>query len=236
MRTCKTRRLKTSGFTLIELLIVIAIIAILASILFPVFGRARENARRASCSSNMRQIGLALSQYTADYDERLVLSATDTAPFVSWFEILQPYIKSEQVGQCRSATEENQCVPFASQPGSHPVVDYALNAIYPDKPEYLMFDAGKMSLAGVEDSSGTIFLGDSISSDTDKDFCSQVTGRTFTASKPATVGGTNQGLFAARHFDGLNWAFMDGHVKFLRLDKAFELNGTIYHNFTPQDD
>ena len=58
------------GFTLIELLVVIAIISILASILFPVFARARENARRTSCLSNMKQIGLGLMQYTQDYDER----------------------------------------------------------------------------------------------------------------------------------------------------------------------
>ncbi len=59
-----------SGFTLIELLVVIAIIAILAAILFPVFARARENARRASCMSNLKQIGLGMLQYTQDYDEK----------------------------------------------------------------------------------------------------------------------------------------------------------------------
>lgn len=58
------------GFTLIELLVVIAIIAILAAILFPVFARARENARRASCQSNLKQIGLGILQYAQDYDER----------------------------------------------------------------------------------------------------------------------------------------------------------------------
>ncbi len=60
---------KRTAFTLIELLVVIAIIAILAAILFPVFARARENARRASCMSNMKQIGLGVMQYTQDYDE-----------------------------------------------------------------------------------------------------------------------------------------------------------------------
>lgn len=62
------------GFTLIELLVVIAIIAILASILFPVFARARENARRASCQSNLKQLGLGILQYVQDYDERFPTS------------------------------------------------------------------------------------------------------------------------------------------------------------------
>src|SRR6266699_383275 len=57
------------AFTLIELLVVIAVIAILAAILFPVFAQVREKARQATCLSNMKQLGLAQSMYTQDYDE-----------------------------------------------------------------------------------------------------------------------------------------------------------------------
>jgi len=60
---------KKTGFTLIELLVVIAIIAILAAILFPVFARARENARRASCQSNEKNIALGFKQYIQDNEE-----------------------------------------------------------------------------------------------------------------------------------------------------------------------
>src|SRR5205085_11459278 len=64
--TCRGR-----GFTLIELIVVIAIIAILAAILFPIFAQAREQARKTACTSNIRQIGMALSMYVQDHDERL---------------------------------------------------------------------------------------------------------------------------------------------------------------------
>src|SRR5262249_14660549 len=68
MSTYRTQR-RPTGFTLIELLVVIAIIAILAAILFPVFAAAREKARQAMCTSNLKQLGLGLLQYAGDYDE-----------------------------------------------------------------------------------------------------------------------------------------------------------------------
>ena len=61
--------MRRKGFTLIELLVVIAIIAILAAILFPVFARARENARKSNCLSNLKQLGNGMMMYVQDYDE-----------------------------------------------------------------------------------------------------------------------------------------------------------------------
>src|SRR6187455_2045598 len=102
---------RNNGFTLLELLVVIAIIALLAAILFPVFARARENARRASCQSNLKQMGLATMQYVQDYDERYPLAiitrpttGADVPPGGVWSngnwiwpQTLFPYHKSTQV-------------------------------------------------------------------------------------------------------------------------------------------
>src|SRR3954469_17430376 len=95
------KRLIIRGFTLIELLVVIAIIAILAAILFPVFARARENARRAACQSNLKQIGLGIAQYTQDYDERLPGVGGQNTTY-SWRSRIDPYIKSTQIFLCPS--------------------------------------------------------------------------------------------------------------------------------------
>ncbi|BCM89269.1 hypothetical protein IAD21_01114 [Abditibacteriota bacterium] len=96
------------GFTLIELLVVIAIIAILAAILFPVFARARENARKSSCQSNLKQIGLGVMQYTQDYDEKLPARVYFTLPNQnSWRTVIQPYVKSTQLFACPSNTGNN---------------------------------------------------------------------------------------------------------------------------------
>lgn len=105
--------LSRDGFTLIELLVVIAIIAILAAILFPVFARARENARRASCQSNLKQIGLGIMQYVGDYDELYPLRRF--APVVapdwdqnSWRTVIQPYVRSTQLMVCPSNPDNDK--------------------------------------------------------------------------------------------------------------------------------
>lgn len=111
----KTR--KGSGFTLIELLVTIAIISILAAILFPVFARAREQARKASCQSNLKQIGLGIAMYVQDYDETYPMGNMGLQPNLEWytsvgltgnrgalwFAIVFPYVKNKQVFKCPTA-------------------------------------------------------------------------------------------------------------------------------------
>lgn len=131
--------MKKSGFTLIELLVVIAIIALLAAILFPVFARARENARRANCQSNLKQIGLGLLQYIQDNDETLAHygSRTSGTPnmFTYWNDKIFPYVKSEQIFICPSDTGGSKYIYSAdgrnvSTVGYGNSGSYAMNALY----------------------------------------------------------------------------------------------------------
>ena len=121
-----------SAFTLIELLVVIAIIAILAAILFPVFARARENARRSSCQSNLKQIGLGIEQYKQDYDGTYPMAyfyvngSSSAAGYIQWTGSVQPYVKSNQLFVCPSDKNggvsptnctTSACAPSGTGPG-----------------------------------------------------------------------------------------------------------------------
>jgi prepilin-type N-terminal cleavage/methylation domain-containing protein/prepilin-type processing-associated H-X9-DG protein len=201
------------GFTLIELLVVIAIIAILAAILFPVFARARENARRASCQSNLKQIALGVFMYNQDYDEKLpnykvntFATATSTNPS-GWVDALQPYLKSTQIFQCPSETAGPDLTSLSGK-----YSDYWINGNAAGKADasfdaptitVLLGDGG--SAAATTEGATDGFIGSTR-------FYSVGGGLTCTsalvnqsASLPA--GG------AHRHLTGANVAFADGHVK-----------------------
>lgn len=141
-----TVRSAEKGFTLIELLIVIAIVAMLAAILFPVFSRVRENARRASCASNLKQIGLGIMQYSQDYDETMVPVALEGSCYSSpagstvgtggacggnykWMDLINPYVKSEEIFNCPSAVIKTNSVKYDYANGTR-YGHYSANAAY----------------------------------------------------------------------------------------------------------
>ena len=138
----RNRSLSPRGFTLIELLVVVAIIALLATILFPAFARVRENARRASCQSNLKQIGIGIMMYVQDYDETMPF--TDFGPgtgcvqqdastlssgggLYKWMDAIFPYVKSEQVFVCPSA--DSKITKYIYGNGNN-YGSYAANSLY----------------------------------------------------------------------------------------------------------
>jgi prepilin-type N-terminal cleavage/methylation domain-containing protein/prepilin-type processing-associated H-X9-DG protein len=136
---------RKSGFTLIELLVVIAIIAILAAILFPVFAQVREKARQTTCASNLSQIGLAVLQYSQDYDENYPYCATTStlAKAASnnwdqdWSILVQPYVRNGSNGKNWAGSTSTgvwTCPSFPTE-GKSGLAEYAqytpINDIFP---------------------------------------------------------------------------------------------------------
>ncbi len=216
------RRGGKRGFTLIELLVVIAIIAILAAILFPVFARARENARRASCSSNLKQIGLGLMQYSQDYDEKQPMggSNTWTGNQLSWRQLVQPYVKSTQLFKC----------PSNSATGSDPA-----RLGYPSVPANyggnlrILKDNEAYSLSAVQNVAQKIEVGEITPGYED-----------FTFGAPSWVPGDPndswkwENMTFAGHLSTMNCLFADGHVKSMRpMQTMVPLN--MYGAFNDQN-
>lgn len=224
------RAARPSAFTLIELLVVIAIIAILAAILFPVFARARENARRSSCQSNLKQIGLGIIQYTQDYDEKYPAAYTDpsgTGTFapaaqstngdVGWAATLQPYLKSTQIFQCASQTDSPANTnPTDATWGGAGYSDYWYNSLLAGS-DGVKGGSG-ISQAAVASVAQTIMCGDGGKGDASYQTYGEGTGTAFPSS-PVTTGGTLAKIpdgSAQRHLETANYLFADGHVKSLK--------------------
>ena len=239
------------GFTLIELLVVIAIIAILAAILFPVFARARENARRSSCSSNLKQVGLGFQQYIQDYDEKYPLVAGGASGALNvtppanvqqgWAIQLQPYLKSSQIFQCPSETNAPSAAvtsPTNANYGEANYSDYWYNSRL----------AGS-SQARVDQVSSTVINGDGQNGSAAYAFNGQnilndgatpaVTALVTTDPAVKTTIPASNGDFGLRHLDGLNYGFADGHVKWLKSASNTNLNkvanGTGIYQYSGQD-
>lgn len=138
--------MRRNAFTLWQLLLVLVIIGGIAIVLFPVGTISRGNARRASCQSNLKQIGLGLKQYLQDYDNRFPLVSTSAT--VGWADSLQPYLKSRQIFQCPSALQ-----PLDPQ---KPTTDYFYNVRLSKLPEkYVVTPRLTVSLGEGIDNAGT---------------------------------------------------------------------------------
>lgn len=245
------------GFTLIELLVVIAIIAILAAILFPVFARARENARRTSCLSNLKQIGIGLMMYTQDYDEKITRtwygprandeedSNKNTGDY-KWMDAIYPYVKSEQLFVCPSDSINSKYSYYKNEAGStYKFGSYGMNAAYWGDADSYDSPNG-MSLAAIDDPSGTIYateFWDTANTGGNptapeiawRDVASQTDSSPI---RPSTHNGMPSfGRILARHLETVNVLFTDGHAKNQRMTHlAHQGSGDQYTMFTVQDD
>lgn len=203
------------GFTLIELLVVIAIIAILAAILFPVFAQAREAARKASCQSNLKQIGNAWAMYAQDYDERSLINTWNGGGFQKnriWLEQIQPYTKNYGVGRCPSdpypwtATDQESNRVVTGSYAMQSWGEWSLAQIEAPAEYFLVWDTSRLSWFG-----NNAWIGEETSD--------------------SAFEWASTRFFAARHQDQVNMLYADGHVKTTRCaqvfpcsNKGFQLN------------
>jgi len=182
------------GFTLIELLVVIAIISILAAILFPVFARARENARRASCMSNLKQIGLGMMMYTQDFDEHVVSHTLNSG--LTWYSTLQPYVKSSQLFFCPSS-DKNSGLAITTSNISYGYNYRGMTRQVAGQPSGVR---SGVSLAALDEPTRIVMVGDT---------GENTVGYVMDPANPDRLPNDI-------HLEGCNFVFADGHVKWLK--------------------
>ena len=229
------------GFTLIELLAVIAIIAILAAILFPVFARAREKARQASCQSNLKQLALGILVYAQDYDETLPRETTwqYSGLVWHWWDTVMPYVKNVQLYQCPSTRRAGLAI-YPAPPGgqswwsvSIPICSYGANFRamcsnfpYEDDRSWRW----PLALGEIRRPAETLLLGDSAGVDlcwlVYKMAWAEICGWEITnAGGNCTSEASWDNPDWARHNGGSNIAFCDGHVKWLQAKNISQYQG-----------
>lgn len=212
----------TRGFTLIELLAVIAIIAILAAVLFPVFAKAREKARQATCASNIKQLGIGVLQYNEDYDEYMPIKYESTGR--TWCLIIDAYIKSSIPGVYKCPSNPNKHYRTDGTPS-----DYVVNQGSEYNGAYSFVDYGPWH----DPNPITIAKIDAPAQ------CISIVEANESAPSPWEVnigaGGANWLFFG--HSGVMNILFCDGHVKamppFATTDKA--AGGTAPLNYWRTD-
>jgi prepilin-type processing-associated H-X9-DG protein len=207
---------------------VIAIIAILAAILFPVFARARENARKSSCMSNLKQIGLGLLQYTQDYDEQMVLVYQNGTCSASWGELIQPYMKSKQVFKCPSNTTAT--VVACSTASARVFTDYQANGTrYGPIPTNNGFGYERpLDMASVADGTVRSTSLAQIVEPTRAIAVAEYKGTGNSANINSTSSG-NGNLDPTNHLGSSNYLFVDGHVKALKPTATIR-SGNLWAN------
>jgi len=230
---------RRKAFTLIELLVVIAIIAILAAILFPVFAKAREKARQSSCQSNCKQMGLAVQQYNTDYDEKFPLYgngtddinvAVNVAGWRGWCSnVLQPYVKNNQIWSCPSETNGNLNVGVTTVPANDPRVyraHYSYNYAFVNNGT----TASATAIAGCGNSLAAIIRPAEVALMWDSD------NRWSDGTNlwPRDVANARAGVdhYGQRHNGMANFMFVDGHVKSNSFDQLKYRN---FVNLTDSD-
>lgn len=233
------------GFTLVELLVVVAIIALLAAILFPVFGQARENARRSSCQSNLKQLGISFMQYAQDFDETMIFDDMPGSNNWSniWMYQMQPYIKNYSILRCPSDTNKNIPAPNSGN------TSYVINNMYNnmDQGNYGAFSTRYNGLGNVtvklsqfQAPATTVMASDNtggneclMAGGNDPRWAWEAGSFTYYGVPPQL---NSSGPFRTlhrmgeRHLGTTNILYCDGHVKAIKFDKLLENQITFITN------